>query len=134
MPTIEIDIHVDVILFPTAYLDLLPHLNGHEFKILAYLLRHMWPSPAQADGITLEQICQGTRGGGEERIDYGTGINIPLAVRALAVLVRAGLVERITELGLASIYSLAQEPDLVGIAGRLVAARLFQDRGTEVAR
>jgi hypothetical protein len=110
--------------FPDVIVDLwMAHLNGSEFKILAYLVRHTYGWRKAADRITLEQFCAGMSRADGEVVDLGTGISRRQTINSLWVLVQAGLVSREGEPGQAPLYAIVLTADDIGLGERLQGAR-----------
>lgn len=80
-------------LFPDVLLDqVMAHLTGAEFKVLAYLVRRTMGLKRTADTISLEHICAGVRQRNGAILDAGTGLSKKTAIAALKGLQDKGVI------------------------------------------
>jgi len=79
--------------FPDALLDqVMAHLTGAEFKVLAYIVRRTLGFKRDSDTISLEQICGGVTRHDAAPIDAGTGLSKKTAIAALKGLEDKGVI------------------------------------------
>ena len=80
-------------LFPNVLLDqVMAHLTGAEFKVLAYLVRRTMGLNTALGAISLEHICAGARRQDGAILDAGTGLSKKTAIAALKGLQDKGVI------------------------------------------
>lgn len=80
-------------LFPNVLLDqVMAHLTGAEFKVLAYLVRRTMGLTPAVGAISLEHICSGVRRQDGAVLDAGTGLSKKTAIAALKGLQEKGVI------------------------------------------
>lgn len=83
----------DGTLFPNVLLDqVMAHLTGAEFKVLAYVVRRTLGLHRRSDTISLDHICDGVRRTDGTVLDAGTGLSKKTAIVALKGLQDKGII------------------------------------------
>ena len=71
---------------------LLADLNGSEFKLLCYIIRHTWGYDKTTDAIALSQFQKGITTKQGRQVDHGVGIAEKTILRCLKSLTARGII------------------------------------------
>lgn len=94
--TSSIDFIPNSTMTPSVYFDkIMPLLTPAEWKVLSYLIRRTYGFRKDRDRVSLSQITDGIVRADGTPLDYGTGLSIPTARKALRGLLKYKLVSKL---------------------------------------
>ena len=85
--------------FPSIINGFVHTLNGAEFKVLWYILRHTFGWQKTSDKISISQICKGIQRKDGIWIDKGTGLSRKWIMKSLTALEERGFISVLKESG-----------------------------------